>query len=185
MALPTVNQNVFGSFVPTMFILDVARIQEVDVNSDEFKELLVRLYQNLNSIVLSLNLKTTGVYTLNQFVTGGTYYPSTPSSSLVQTYTRPITRVVINFGALPNTSTKSVPHNINFTANTTVTFVQIYGTATDPSGLLAIPLPYSSITAVTDNVELYVTTTDVIVKTGSNRSAYTTTYIVLEFLTQP
>ena len=41
---PTPQQNQVGAFVPTSFIWDVARVGEIEVNSPEFKELLVRLY---------------------------------------------------------------------------------------------------------------------------------------------
>ena len=65
MAIDLLNQNISGAFVPTTFILDVAKIQEVNVNSEEFKELLVRLYQNLNRMSLVLNVKESAYYALN------------------------------------------------------------------------------------------------------------------------
>ncbi len=181
MALPTVNQNISGSFVPTTFIFDVAKLQDVDVNSDQFKELLVRLYQNLNRMVLSLNVKTSGYFPLNQFVMGDQYFPATASTSLTQANYRPATRVVINFGALPNTGTKAVAHGITCTANTS--FVRIYGTASDTTGFNYIPLPYASPT-LANNIELKVDATNVTVITGSNRTNFNLCYIVLEFITQ-
>lgn len=180
MALELVNQNLSGSFVPTTFILDVAQLDDIDVTSDEFKELLVRLYQNLNRIALSLNVKTSGYYALNQFVTGSLWFPSVASTSLVNNPYRPETRVVINFGALPNAGSKSVAHGI--TCNSGVSFTHIYGTATDPVGFNYIPLPYASASGA-DDIELKVDATNVTVITASNRTAFTTTYIVLEFLT--
>lgn len=181
MAIPLVNQNISGSFVPTTFILDVARIQSVDVNSDDFKELLVRLYQNLNRMALSLNVKESGFYALNQFVTGGLYFPSTPSTSLTNQDYRNVTRLTINFGVLPNAGTKSVAHGI--TCNAGVSFVHIYGAASDTTGFNYIPLPYASTTLI-NNIELKVDGTNVTVITGSNRSNFNLSYIVLEFLTQ-
>ncbi|MGH3054170.1 MAG: hypothetical protein ACRDL7_04235 [Gaiellaceae bacterium] len=180
MVIPVVNPNIQGSFVPTTFIMDVASLQEVDVNSEEFKELLVRLYQNLNRIVLSLNIKTSGYYDTNQFVDGSLWFPSAASSSLVNTPYRPETRLVVNFGALPNTGSKSVAHGI--TCNGAVSFTRIYGAATDPINFKYIPLDYASPTAA-NNIELKVDATNVTVITGSDRTAFTTTYIVLEFLT--
>ena len=37
-----------GAYAPTTFIWDVEQLQHIEVTSPEFKELLVRLYQNLN-----------------------------------------------------------------------------------------------------------------------------------------
>lgn len=181
MALELVNQNISGSFVPTTFVLDVAQIQEVDIKSPQFKELLVRLYQNLNRMCLVLNTKEGGYYSLNQFVTGQQYFPAAAATSLVNALYRPVTRKVINFGTLPNTGTTSVAHGINFMSG--VSFTHIYGTSTDPVAFSSIPLPYASSVAA-DNIELKVDATNVTVITGSNRSAFTLTYIVLEFLTQ-
>ena len=180
MAIPTVNQNLSGSFIPTTFIFDAALLQEMDINSDEFKELLIRLYQNLNRMALSLNVKTSGYYPLNQFVTSDLYFPSTASTGLTPVTYRPVTRVVINFGILPNAGTKSVLHGITVTNATS--FTRIYGTATDPVGHNYIPLPYASPTLV-NNIELKVDATNVTVITGIDRTAFTITYIVLEFLT--
>jgi hypothetical protein len=171
-----------GSFVPTTFVVDVAQLQDIEVNSDEFKELLVRLYQNLNLMCISLNAKTSGYYPLNQFVTGNLYYPKgIISTSLIPSNYRSSIRIVIDFGALPNTATKSVPHGIIVTANTT--WVVIKGTATDPVGLTGIPIPYASPTGA-NVIELNVDATNVNVTTNGARSNYTITVIELEFLTQ-
>lgn len=180
MTLPVVNPNVLGSFISTTFVLDVARLEDIDVQSPEFKELLVRLYQDLNRMLFSLNRKISGNYGLSQFVTGSLWFPSTAATSVANVTYRPETRIVINFGTLPNTGTKSVAHGIN--CNSGVSFTRIYGTATDPVGFHYIPLPYASPTLV-NNIELKVDATNVTVITGSNRTAFTTTYIVLEFLT--
>jgi len=184
MPIPIVNQNIYGIDVPNTFVLDIGQIQELAIDPN-FKELLVRLYQNLNIMCLALNDKTGGYYTLNQFVTGNTYFPDTVGTGvavgLIQSEYRPSTRIVINFGALPNAGTKSVPHGITVTADTS--WVLIMGTATDPIGLTGIPIPYASSVAA-DIVELYVDATNVNVTTNGNLTNYTTTLIVLEFLTQ-
>ena len=184
MALPEQipNQNLFGSFVPTNFILDVAQLQSLDVNSDEFKELLVRLYQSLNFMALSLNDKDSGYYPLNQFVTGRQYFPNdaTNTDGVEPLNYRYSKRVAINFGALPNAATKSVAHGINF--NSTVTFVSIYATATYQVSFTALPIPYASSTDVNE-IEINVDATNVNITTGIDRTNYTITIVVLEFLT--
>ena len=174
-----------GSFVPTTYIWDVAQAQDIDVNSPEFKELLVRLYQNLNEIALNLNLKDTGYYTQEEFVNGQLFLrdPALVNNpSLVdpanEAY-RQVIRKVILIESLPNTALKSVAHGINVTPTTI--FTRIYGSANDLTGNNYIPLPYSSPTAA-NNIEVNVDSTNVNVITGSNRTAFTNSYIVLEWI---
>lgn len=181
MAFLPFDANTLGNFVPTTFNMDVAILQSTDVNSPEFKELLIRLYQTLNTICLTLNAKTDGTYGLSQQVTGDVYFPVLVNAMLKANEWRAVTRKVVNIQTLPNTATKSVAHGINFNANTT--FVRCYGMATDPVGLIALPLPYASSVAA-NNIELNVDATNVNVITGSNRTAFTRCTVVVEFLTQ-
>lgn len=166
----------FGSYIPTTQVWDVNEIYSTDVSSREFKELIVRLYQNINTQALSVNGKDTGIYDTSEFVNGQTF-PSTDSNPY---NIRQVFRMLVNFGALPNNATKSVAHGITVTDN--VTFTRIYGTSNDLAAKSYIPLPYASATG--DNIELYIDDTNVNITTGSDWSAYTTTYIVLEYLKQ-
>lgn len=94
---------------------------------------------------------------------------------------KPIYRKVIDFGALPNSTAKTVAHNLS-----NVIFTKMYGIAFNSSGTLAdfyYPLPYSSC-AGTDNarnIELAVNGTYVEVDTKVNRSYLDKTYIILEY----
>jgi hypothetical protein len=173
-------QNV-GAFVPTTYIWDVAQIKEIDVSSPEFKELLVRLYQNVSNIANVLNVKESGYYALSEFVTGKQYFinPALNSTTSTTPVFRQVFRKVINFGALPNTGTKSVPHLIPLTA--AVTFTHIYATASDTTGFHYIPIPYASPVLV-DNIELNADLTNVNITTGSNRTNFNITYVVLEYI---
>jgi hypothetical protein len=172
-----------GSFIPTNYVWDVAQVYSTDVTSPEFKELLVRMYQNINNMILALNLKDTGIYNTSPFINSQVFFPN-PSlnSSTSQTPEfRQVYRTVINFGALPNAATKSVAHTITCTSNTT--FTRIYATASKTTAPFSyIPIPYSSTVAAADNVELYVDATNVNITTAINYSAYTTTYVILEYL---
>lgn len=174
------NQNI-GSFVPTSYVWDVARLYEIDINSDEFKELLVRLYQNINAISLSLNIKDTGMYNTSEFVNGQIYFPnpSLNSSTATTPDFRQVYRLVINFGALPNATTKSVAHGITTTQVTT--FTRIYATASDTTGKTYIPIPYASAIAA-DNIEIYVDATNVNIVTGIDRTNFNVCYVILEYL---
>lgn len=171
-----------GAFVPTTNVWDVSQLYEIDINSPAFKELLVRLYQNINNIALVLNLKDTGYYLNQPFVNGQLYFPNPAynSSTPLDPGYRQVWRLVINFGVLPNTGTKSVAHGL--TINSGVTFTRIYATASDTTGFNYIPIPYASATGTT-NIELSVDATNVTITTASNRSNFNICYVILEYLT--
>lgn len=174
-----------GLFIPTTNVWDVSQVYSTDITSPQFKELLVRLYQNVNAIALAVNLKDSGYYVQEEFVNGQVFFPNptiatTTSQQLVG---RQVYRKVINFGALPNAGTTSVAHDIPFNVNSTITFTRIYGASTDTTNFVAIPLPYASSTAA-NNVELSATTTNVVITTGINRSSFDTTYVILEYIKQ-
>jgi len=172
----------FGAFVPTTNVWDVTQIYSTDVNSPEFKELLVRLYQNLNLMANVVNVKDTGYYNTQAFVNGQQFFPdpNLSSSSSTTPVFRPVTRKVINYTtALPNTGTATIPHGI--APNSSYTFTRIYATASDTTGKNYIPIPYASPT-LANNIELKVDGTNVYIITGSNRSNFNITYIILEYL---
>jgi hypothetical protein len=176
-------RNNFGSFVPTTNVWDVAQLYEIDVTSPAFKELLVRLYQNVNTIALTLNTKDSGIYDVNQFVNGQIFFPNPATSAATQATPefRQVYRLVVNFGALPNAGTKSVAHGI--VVNTATTFTRIYGAASDTTALSYIPVPYAATTAVGDNISLTVDATNVTINTGTNnRSNYNICYVILEYM---
>lgn len=166
----------YGSFIATTSLFDVSQIYSTDVNSEQFKELIVKLYQNQNSVNLLLNQKDTGIYHINEFVCGQQY--------IIGTGAKQIFRKVIVFGALPNAAGKSVAHGIGTPgAGGTIkdyTFTRIYGAASDPTNRLFIPLPYASPTDV-DNIELSLDDTNVIITTGIDRTAFTKAYCVIEY----
>jgi len=170
-----------GSFVPTNYIWDIAQLYQVEINSDGFKELMVRLYQNIGLIALVLNTKDSAYYNTSEFINGQLFFPNPANNSSTSAAPdfRQVYRTVVNFGALPNTGTTSVPHKITVTPKTT--FTRIYGAASNTTGNSYLPLPYASSTAA-NNIELNVDATNVNITTGSNRSLYTITYVILEYL---
>lgn len=170
-----------GVFVPTTYVWDVARLYEVEVTSPEFKELLVRLYQNINSISLALNIKDTGVYNVIEVVNGQVFFPNPAlnSSTAQSPNFRQVYRTVVDFGALPNAATKSVAHGIRITPTTT--FTRIYGTASNSTGETYIPLPYASPTAA-NSIEISVDSTNVNITTAISYSAYMSCYAILEYI---
>ncbi len=179
---PTNQQNQVGAFIPTSFIWDVDTLYTIDVNSQEFKELLVRLYQNIINMANVINIKDSGYYNTLEFVNGQLYFPNPAdnSRSAQGPEFRQVIRKTFNFGALPNTATKTLAHGI--TCTPTTTFTRIYGCASDTTGLTYIPLPYVSTTGLANQIELFLDATNINVRTGSNRSNFNITYIVVEFL---
>ena len=175
------NPQDHGAFVPTTFIWDVDKIQSMDVTSPEFKELLVRLYQNLNLVVNVLNIKDTGLYFIDEFVCGQQYLPDPTLSSPSERNSAPrqIYRKVIDFGSLPNTGSTLVAHGL--TLNSSAQFTRIYATASDTTTPFNyIPIPFASPTLV-NNIELSVDATNVTITTGSDRTNFNQCYVVLEY----
>lgn len=177
------NATLYGSFVPTTNIWDVSLLYQTDVNSPEFKELLVRLYQNVNNIAIALNTKDTGYYTTQEFVNGQLYFPNPALNSSTPTVAtfRQVFRTTVNFGALPNAATKSVPHNIGVTDAFTCT--RIFAGASDVSRKSFIPLPYVDAVGG-NNIQLDVDATNVNITTTSDRTNYTVCYVVVEYIKQ-
>ena len=170
-----------GAFIQTTQIWDASTLRDVDVTSPQFKELLVRMYQNLSIMAHSVNGKDAAVYDTKEFACGQMFFPLpglTSSSSTTATH-RPVLRKVINFGALPNAAAKTAAHGI--APNTSFIFTRIYGTSSDTTNRLYIPLPYASSVAA-NNIEVSVDATNVTITTGKDMTAYTVTYVILEYL---
>jgi hypothetical protein len=196
--MPVSNQQYqrAGSFVPTTQVWNASQLQQVNVNSQDFKNLLVRLYQNLNQMAIVLNTKSTGAYYEQEFVTGDLFFPN-PNNTLsavapiapVQPVERQVSRAVVNFGALPDSTLKSMPHQLQ--VGPQWSFVKIYACATNPTLITTsspnqafLPIPYVDASGViANNIELYVDQTNVNILTAADYSAWTTTYVVVEFIT--
>lgn len=171
----------YGSFVATTNVYDLEGLRgEKKLTVENLETILVRLRQTINDIALATNIKDTGYYVLEEFVNGQTYFPDPTLNSTTDKspIPRQVYRKVINFGALPNTTTKTSAHGL--TIGSTWTFTRIYGCATDPSSSF-IPIPYASATAA-DVIELSVDGTNVSVTTGKDQTGYTACYIVLEYI---
>jgi len=170
-----------GTYIATSNVWELQQLQETDISAPAFKELLVRLFQNTNNMALAVNGKDAGIYHTDEFVNGQTFFPNPNLNSMSgsKPTERQVYRKVINFGALPNNATKTVAHGL--TINSSYSFTRIYGAATNVANGFYIPLPYASSTA-SDIIELLVDNTNVNLKTVSDMSAYTTCYVILEYL---
>lgn len=173
--------TIFGASVPSTNIWDVTEIYSADIDLN-LKELLVRMYQNLNLMSNVVNVKTSGFYDTSEFITGDQYFPNptlSSSSSTTPIY-RPSYRKVINFGALPNNATKSVAHGI--TVNSGTVWLKIYATSTDPVNLLGLQIGTGNNNSTGFAADIDVDVTNVNITTNGNLTAFTTTIVVLEWL---
>lgn len=129
----------------------------------------------LKKIARALQRRDLGVYSLSEIGAGLQFFPTTVGDW------RNVWRKVINFGALPNTATKSVAHGITWGANNALIFTNIYATATDTTNFVALPIPYSSV-ASNDDISIDLDATNVVIQTETDRTAYNQCYVVLEYI---
>lgn len=163
-----------SSHIPTSTILDASEIFSLNVNDESFKHFIVRLTQSINTLSTSLNSKTSGYHATSEFVSGKLYYPTDESGSeqnLKPRWRQGIIKAV-NFGALPNSTTKSVPHGIEVNSN--FVLMDMFGGASDKVNKDYVPI--SGLNASMD-------ATNVNITTASNLSSYTDTSVFIEFVT--
>lgn len=156
---------------------------DIYIFPEEFgEEFRIKLTQYLNDIAVSLNSKENGFYFQDEIPTARQFIPLFSTSTAQNAQYRPVYRTVVDFGSLPNTAAKSVVHGLTTTEN--YSLVNLYGGATDPGAsdmTSGIPLPFSS-PILANNIALEMDNTNIVVTTGSNRSAYTQTFVVIEYI---
>lgn len=132
--------------------------------------LIPRLQDNYADVAQAVNRREVSLYTTAEIRNGVEYQIGTTNHGVF--------RKVIDFGALPNATTKNVAHNITTNANTF--FTRIYGTSKDSGASIYIPLPFAAPIA-SNAISVVVNATNVSITTGTNRTNFTETYIVLEY----
>lgn len=164
-----------GSFIATTPQLDVSEInREADI-----KSLMTRVYLVLNTMSMAINLKDTGYYSKEEFVCGRLFYPSGDNNSNTSNYLqyRPVFRLVLDCGALPNATTKLIPHGLNTTG---YTLTKLSGSATNTSRWGAIPLPY--LAGIGTSVAVWMDGTNINIQTSGNMSSYNKSSVVIEYV---
>lgn len=152
------------SFLPTTLILPDLEEKE------EFNYILTDF---IKKMISATNDKDIGQYALEEVQNGQKFFDAEKNNAVKNVY-----RKVIDFGSLPNNSTKEINHGITITEE--ARFTRIYGTASNPDTSF-IPLPFAS-PIVANNISLEVTTTVVRITTAIDYSAYIDTFIILEYL---
>lgn len=163
------NQE-FENFVPVF-----------DTAPKEPEKLRQFLVEQLRRISNSVNQREIGQYFDIEVLSGKQFFPG----ASVPEQNRQIFRKVVTFGALPNSTGKSVAHEITTPdgspLDSNFTLIHLYGAATNPTSVTAIPLPFASPTA-TEEIKLSMDDTNIIVTTAMDYTAYTRTFIVVEYI---
>lgn len=170
MTSPSDNQQL-ESYVPVY-----------DVVPENWEEARAFLVEQLKRLALAVNIREIGWFLDEELLSGKAFIPGTnnvASAGTSQTF-RTVLRKVIDFGALPNAATKSVPHGINFDANFSLVFMGAY--ATNPTAFIAFPIPYADPILLVNHVALTMDATNVNITTGINYSAWTRCFVTIEYI---
>ena len=131
--------------------------------------------QYTNSYVTLQYTKTTD--SANSFNYGDPNEYST-TEKIVGTWVdgKPLYQKTINFGALPNTTSKSVNHGVS-----NPSIKRIFGYTTNGTSVATLPFVGTGSDSGSNNIAIYATATQIIVEALRDRSAYTTTYVTIQY----
>jgi hypothetical protein len=90
---------------------------------------------------------------------------------------KPLYQKTISFGALPNSTSKSVAHGISDLDK----IVDFSALAKRPSPFNIIPLPSSHYQSTSAQQEISFNATNITIRNGNNASAYTDVYVTLRY----
>ncbi len=154
-----------------------AYVPVYDTVPEKWEDARQFLVEHLKKISNGVNAREVGFFLDEELLSGKSFIPGVTASGNPQVF-RSVLRKVIDFGQLPNAGTKAVPHGIIFDSN--FTLVQLYGATTDPVNLQGFGLGHAA--QAPNQIELYIDAVNVVVITGTNRSSFTRTFIVIEYL---
>jgi hypothetical protein len=139
---------------------------------DEFDEFRVKFLALYRDIASNVNVRQIGIFDLEEFLTGESWFTSGDPQKKRQTF-----RKVFEIGAIAAGATSTTAHGITGI----VAFTHIYGTA-----ITTIvdyrPIPYSSVTAVNQQIEIKVDATNITIINGAAAPNITSAIVVLEYL---
>ena len=153
-----------------------------DVAPKNWDEARAFIVEQLKAQANAINAREIGFYLDQELLTGKSFIPGVNNVSdggTSQTF-RSILRKVIDFGPLPAFGVKRVPHGITFDAN--FTLISMVGSATDPTNLSALPLPYVDVNNVNNQIAMNMDSTYVNIALLVDRSSFTRTFITLEYI---
>ena len=143
-------------------------------NFEEFRVKFLELYRDISS---NTNVRQIGVFDLVESLTGQQWFTSGNPQIKRQTF-----RVVVAFGAFAAGSNVAIPHGISNIA----TFTHIYGagitTTAGVGGFIQVPLPFVSITASNNCIEVKADATNIYLSLGAGGFSLSSGSIILEYL---
>jgi len=153
--------------------LEVPLQENVSFSSD-YSQFIIQITKYYRDIARKVNDKERAFYPLELEILNSQKFFTTGDPQKYRT----VFRKVINTGVLPNAGIKNIAHNI-ITPTSSWLFVNIYGFARNPTTPRWIPMPNGG---PTYQVQLDVTATNVNITTTANLTAFTDSYVVLEYL---
>lgn len=158
-----------------------------NLTADTLSDLILQLESNLNLISEAINSRVIGEYSESELPAGMKFYPRTPAiDGRRSNASREVFRKVIDTGALPNNTTKTISHDIDMSGSASVDgtptplfrTINIYGCATKPNdgNPESFPIPNPEHAYVTiDGTNIYITTL-------FDASTFTESHIVIEYI---
>jgi hypothetical protein len=143
---------------------------------EKFLEALTLLYKRIANCV---NTKEGGLFSIQELFNSQQYFTPGIPNIFRNVYRTTFDMIALNGGPIAPGATVSQPHNIvGITAPT-----HIYGGAVNSdSPVKFLPLNYVSATTLTDQIQIYLDPTNVILINGSTQSTLTSATIVAEYL---
>ena len=139
---------------------------------EAFHEQWTELYRK---VALKINGKERAIYPLDlEILNDQRYFTAGDTRNY-----RSVFRKVFNFGAIAAGVTLNIPHGLT----NVVEYTRIYGTATT-NVVDYRPLPYVSVIAVNQGIQLVVTAANIVIINGVGAAPITSGIIVLEFVKQ-
>ena len=131
------------------------------------------LTSHLRRIANAVNNREVGWVVDTEIDTGKRFIAASGSTEY-----RTIFRKAIDTGTLPNNTTSSIAHGLTVDAN--FTLIEIYGGGTDPIAFTSIPLNYVS--SAGSSIEVNMDASNINIVTTGNYSAYTRSFVVIEYM---
>lgn len=144
--------------------------------SREPDQFLIQITKVYNDFATFINNRQTGTFNLSETVAGQFFFNPVVSNT-APANPRPAYRKVFSIGAINAGATSVTAHGIsNITSFTFINGVAIV------SGPIFRPIPYASVTAVNQQIEINVDSTNINISNGAAAPNITSAIIVLEYL---
>jgi len=131
-------------------------------------DLVFNLYKGVNDLIDITNIKKNGILFNGETSSCEQWYLNTPGSE-----PKPVFTIVVDCGALPNTGTIVIPHNIPIITGWKI--ISFDGTATDPTLLHTISMKSNTINIIITSINICITTT-------ANLSAFTESHLIIKYI---